>query len=80
MATLLGVLALLTVIGALVAHVMLVRALSRRTSRGRLVLAAVFPPLAMLDGFAGRARREAGILGGVVLLHALLVVVVASMR
>lgn len=80
MTTLLGVLALLTFVLALVGHVLLVRALAPRSARGRLVLGALFPPLAVLDGLAGRARREATIVAAVIVAHALVVLISALVR
>lgn len=74
LANLFGVLALLTLVTSLVAHAFLVRALSSRLTRGRLVLGAFLPPLAVLDGLGGAARREAVTAVSAFALHALVVV------
>lgn len=75
MSNLVGVLALLTLVGALVAHGLLVRALARRLGRGRIALDALLPPLAILDGLTSGARREALIAIAAVVLHGVVVVV-----
>lgn len=59
MANVLGVLTLLTLVLAIAAHVALVRTLARVLPRGRIVLGSLLPPLALLDGFNGAARRQA---------------------
>lgn len=75
MANVLGVLALLTLVTSLAAHVLLVRALVPKLSRGRVVLGAALPPLAVLDGLGGQARREAITALAAFGLHAVVVVV-----
>lgn len=80
-ANLFGVLALLTLLTSITAHVFLVRALAPRLTRGRMVLGACLPPLAVLDGLGGAARREAITAVSAFVLHAVVVVlarVVAS--
>ena len=82
MGNFLGVLALMTLLVALGAHVVLVRALAQRLRRleprppiARVVLAALFPPLAVLDGLGGGARRQAQALVAAALVHAVVVAV-----
>jgi hypothetical protein len=77
METLVGILALVTFIATIAAHVVLVCALSRQLGRGRgrIVLDAFLPPLAVLDGLTSGARREATLLLASILLHATTVIV-----
>ncbi|CAN5258992.1 hypothetical protein BH09MYX1_BH09MYX1_55800 [soil metagenome] len=75
MHNLFGVLALVTLAAAVVFHVLLVRALVSRVGKSRLVADAVFPPLALLDGHATGAKREALFAALAIAAHAIAILV-----